>query len=190
MINGKGEISKRSFDLPGERGSGIGNHREFGLISTVFISYWHGFDFCNKTARVLVPSTAVRPIVGTGVCTSTPVSPQPGSTINGPQCWGNYLEFSNGRFFSRRRRPWNPIVFLLCKQLPSAVPRKLSMRSKRPTSCRLLARRTSELLEEIDIESMTSGDALPVRSFSGIAAESRAMQEHYRAKEDQWPTDP
>ncbi len=82
------------------------------------------------------------------------------------------------------------MVYLSCKQLGSAVPRKLSMRSKRPTSCRLLARRTSELLEENDIESMTSGDALPVRSFSSIAAESRTMQEHYCAEEDQWPTDP
>lgn len=193
MINGKGEISKRSFDLPDERGSGIGNRREFGLISTVFISYWVGFDFCNKTARVLVPSTAVRPIVGTGVCTSTPGSPQPGSTINGPQCFEAGANIWNPRmagFFSRCGRPWNPIVYMSCKQLGSAVPRKLSMRSKRPTSCRLLARRTSELLEENDIQSMTSGDALPVRSFSSIAAESRAMQEHYRAKEDQWPTDP
>ena len=82
------------------------------------------------------------------------------------------------------------MVYVSCKQLGWAVPRKLSTRSKRPTSCRLLARRTSELLVENDIKSMTSGDALPVRSFSSVAAESRAMQEHYGAKEDQWPTDP
>ncbi len=171
MINGKGEISKRSSDLPDETGSWIGNHREFGLISTVFISYWDGFDFCNKTARVPVLSTAVRPTVGTVVCASTPVPPQPGSTINGPQCFEVGATIWNPRmagFFSRCGRPWNPMVYLSCKQLGSAVPRKLSMRSKRPTSCRLLARRTSELLEENDIESMTSGDALPVRSFSGI----------------------
>ena len=154
MINGKGEISKRSLDLPDERGSGIGNQRGFGLISTVFISYWEGFDFCNKTARVLVPSTAVRPMVGMGclrqyAClTATGIHQQWPSMFRG---WGKYLEFSNGRFFSRRRRPWNPMVYFSCKQLPSAVPRKLSMRSKRPTSCRLLARRTSEPLEENDI---------------------------------------
>ena len=92
--------------------------------------------------------------------------------------------------FQQSSTALNPMVYVSCKHLGRAVSRVLSMRSKRSTSCRLLARRTSELLEENDIESMTSGDALPVRSFSSISAESRAMQEHYRAKEDQWPTDP
>jgi len=65
MINGKGEISKRSFDLPAERGNGVRNQYDLGHIPTVFIGYWEGFDFRNKTARILVPSIKERPIVST-----------------------------------------------------------------------------------------------------------------------------
>ena len=152
MINGKGEISKRSFDLPDERGSGIGNQREFGLISTVFISYWHGFDFRKKTARILVPSIKERPIVST-CCLRRSWDPQ--STVCFASRLGQISEILEWPVFQQSSTALNPMVYVSCKHLGRAVSRVLSMRSKRSTSCRLLARRTSELLDENDIKSMT-----------------------------------
>ena len=158
MINGKGEISKRSFDLPAERGGGVRNQSDLGHISTVFIGYWEGFDFRKKTARILVPSTEVRSIVSTCCLRQKRLSHRhwdPPSIALNVSRLRQISEILEWPVFQHSSTASNPMVYVSCKHLGRAVSRVLSMRSKRPTSCRLLARRTSELLDENDIKSMT-----------------------------------